>query len=653
MDTYIVGRGDVTMKWLSRFVLKRPMKLIFLSLAVIFLFAVGAPNVEMATGNDTFIKRDSDAFQDNLALEEEFGGESIIVLYEADSLIELMTVANLQHMKELETRLTVRDDVFTVMSPVSIVEQMALKQSEKYEEGIEEVIEGLETMGGKLIEIGENVEQNADSNQPELSDIDAKMAELDRGLSQMVEGQTKLGEGTAALVQGYGEFGKQIKQVAENLLTFSEKLGEQTELQKQMQQEQLKNQKEMLRQMEQSQRKQQEELKQQIVQEQRHNLEAMEKQMQKQMQQELNEKLGKQKESIQEQIQRGELSEQQGEAILKEAEEQMKQQMQQKMENEMRIKKNEMEEQMRMKLEKMQQQMPQQELPGNQIMESQNGQPSEQLRQMSENLLMLSGKMSEISAEMSALPDVPHKTVEGLEQMQRGFGSQKDQLAELKQQQTAQMKDMQEMGEGLTTMGENLVTISDNLSTMVQYADVMHPSLPEEQDTLEQMVYEDNGELRSMFDEMVIDEQAMTLIVKLKSNVPDAKKSELVAEIKDYLASNPLDTAKTMVSGKPVLDDAIRSSMQESMQKMMGMAIILMIVVLSIVFRVRWRILPLVMVLIAIVGTVGLMGWLSIPITMVSIAVFPILVGLGIDYGIQFQNRYVEEIEKGVTSDAK
>ncbi|MHB8963229.1 MAG: efflux RND transporter permease subunit, partial [Saccharofermentanales bacterium] len=41
--------------------------------------------------------------------------------------------------------------------------------------------------------------------------------------------------------------------------------------------------------------------------------------------------------------------------------------------------------------------------------------------------------------------------------------------------------------------------------------------------------------------------------------------------------------------------------------------------------------------------TLGFMGWVSVPVTMVSMAVFPILIGLGIDYSIQFHNRFEEE----------
>lgn len=49
------------------------------------------------------------------------------------------------------------------------------------------------------------------------------------------------------------------------------------------------------------------------------------------------------------------------------------------------------------------------------------------------------------------------------------------------------------------------------------------------------------------------------------------------------------------------------------------------------------------MILIAVVVTIGIMGWLNMGLTMVSMAVFPILIGLGIDYFIQFQTRYEEE----------
>jgi len=216
---------------------------------------------------------------------------------------------------------------------------------------------------------------------------------------------------------------------------------------------------------------------------------------------------------------------------------------------------------------------------------------------------------------------------------------------EMQGKQEEQAEKFSSLGKGLTEMGEKLQTIAGNIASVYDYSDIMTPGIPGKQATLDNMIYED-GELRPMFGDVVVDEHHMLMMIKFEGNTDDAKKSELVGRIHSYLNTEQVDGLITIVSGKPVLDDAVRTSMKDSMQKMMGLALLVMVVILFFVFKVRWRILPLVIVLVAVIGTVGLMGWLQIPITMVSMAVFPILIGLGIDYAIQFQNRYAEEMAK-------
>ncbi len=97
------------------------------------------------------------------------------------------------------------------------------------------------------------------------------------------------------------------------------------------------------------------------------------------------------------------------------------------------------------------------------------------------------------------------------------------------------------------------------------------------------------------------------------------------------------------MSGKPVLDSSLRGEMKINMVKMVALAVVLMLAVLGLVFKVRWRMLSLGIIMVSVIATIGLMGILSTPITMVSMAVFPILIGLGIDYSIQFHNRFEEE----------
>jgi len=55
------------------------------------------------------------------------------------------------------------------------------------------------------------------------------------------------------------------------------------------------------------------------------------------------------------------------------------------------------------------------------------------------------------------------------------------------------------------------------------------------------------------------------------------------------------------------------------------------------------------MVGVSALWTFGLMGYVSVPLTMATMAVLPILIGLGIDFSIQFHNRYQEEVTRSRT----
>lgn len=372
------------LNFLFKLLSKFPIKTITIAIIVIVGLTVGISNVYMATGNDTLVKTNTDVYQDNLKLEKDFGGESIIVLYEAD---KLLTPKHLAHMKGIENELSRNPSIYSIISPVTLVEEMTSKQADLFKEGVPEIVDGLGEMSSQLIEISKDLVKN-----------------------------------------------------------------------------------------------------------------------------------------------------------------------------------------------------PKSEIPDNNSVINQN--------------------------------------------------------------QIAKENKLNILSDGLYDIGGNLQSTSKNLDTMDEYSDIMSSSIPKKQETLDNIIYDDQDNLRSMFKEVVVDDNHMIMMIKFNGNTNDEEKSLVVDMINTYLDNETLDSVDTIVSGKPVLDNSIRTSMQESIQKMMGLALVIMIIVLLFVFKVRFRLLPLVIVLIAVVGTVGLMGWLEVPITMVSMAVFPILIGLGIDYAIQFQTRYTEEMEK-------
>ncbi|HZX55507.1 MAG TPA: MMPL family transporter, partial [Ilumatobacteraceae bacterium] len=74
-----------------------------------------------------------------------------------------------------------------------------------------------------------------------------------------------------------------------------------------------------------------------------------------------------------------------------------------------------------------------------------------------------------------------------------------------------------------------------------------------------------------------------------------------------------------------------------------GIAVVVMMVILLVAFRVRWRLLPLVGMAVGIAWGFGAFGFTGTKLSLVTIAGLPILIGLGIEFAIQIQNRIEEE----------
>ena len=107
------------------------------------------------------------------------------------------------------------------------------------------------------------------------------------------------------------------------------------------------------------------------------------------------------------------------------------------------------------------------------------------------------------------------------------------------------------------------------------------------------------------------------------------------------------------VTGGPAFESEVDEQINESTQTLIGAAVGLMAVTLYALFgSVRLRLLPLVTVFTAVVYTFGAMGYLGVPNTVLTSSVFPIIIGLGIDYSVQFHERYEEELLTAPPSEA-
>lgn len=104
-----------------------------------------------------------------------------------------------------------------------------------------------------------------------------------------------------------------------------------------------------------------------------------------------------------------------------------------------------------------------------------------------------------------------------------------------------------------------------------------------------------------------------------------------------------------VVSGAPVVVDGVAAALKDALLILLGVALVVMALTLLLVFRSRLRLLPLALALASAAIVFGLLALVGGKLTMASIAVLPILIGLAVDYAIQFQARFDEAEESGLS----
>ncbi|MEA2135965.1 MAG: uncharacterized protein QOC68_3874, partial [Solirubrobacteraceae bacterium] len=137
--------------------------------------------------------------------------------------------------------------------------------------------------------------------------------------------------------------------------------------------------------------------------------------------------------------------------------------------------------------------------------------------------------------------------------------------------------------------------------------------------------------------------------VRLKPDLTEVQRRRAIELVRSAVAMKEWQLkngASYRVTGAPVVVEDLAVALTDSLLRLLVVAILVMAVVLARVFRSRLRLLPLAVALAAVAVTFGLMSLLGASLTMASIAVLPVLLGLGVDYAIQYQAR-VEEAERG------
>jgi uncharacterized protein len=158
------------------------------------------------------------------------------------------------------------------------------------------------------------------------------------------------------------------------------------------------------------------------------------------------------------------------------------------------------------------------------------------------------------------------------------------------------------------------------------------------------------------------------IVIRLNPDLTEGERRRAIGLIEDAVAETTprkvcgtggkaepcfvLQGGEYVVTGAPVVVDAIAGALKNALLLLFAVAIAVMAIVLLLAFRSRLRLLPLALALASAALVFGLLDLVGGSLTMASVAVLPILIGLAVDYAIQFQAR-LDEVEATGASGAE
>lgn len=158
------------------------------------------------------------------------------------------------------------------------------------------------------------------------------------------------------------------------------------------------------------------------------------------------------------------------------------------------------------------------------------------------------------------------------------------------------------------------------------------------------LLHDNSGEIRRSLRTFFPDDTHGQMIVRLKGNADIEVEGAGAVAVKEAWSDRDVEGATLTVTGAPVLLKDINDYLKGGILRLGGIAVVIMMLILLVAFDVRWRLLPLAVVLIGVVWAFGLAGYIGIPLSVVTIAGLPVMLGVGIDYAIQMHARVEEEV---------
>jgi predicted RND superfamily exporter protein len=199
----------------------------------------------------------------------------------------------------------------------------------------------------------------------------------------------------------------------------------------------------------------------------------------------------------------------------------------------------------------------------------------------------------------------------------------------------------------------------EGLATLaLQYGLTARPSL-EDENFISTLVFDSTktaGTPKARFAYLFPNREAALISARLKAGLSERQRTRTIALIRAAVAMKQwrLQHGESyLVTGEPVIVADLTGEIAHSIELLLVAVVLVMALALSLVFRTHPalpRLLPLGVALLAAALTFGALSLVGASLTVASIAVLPVLVGLAVDYAIQFQSRVEEAFEEETRS---
>ena len=243
-----------------------------------------------------------------------------------------------------------------------------------------------------------------------------------------------------------------------------------------------------------------------------------------------------------------------------------------------------------------------------------------------------------------------------LVQRQQATAKQADQVAASARKASARRGDskaeQQRLGEAAKRQVQSQFT-QQTLQLALRYGLTGLPAL-DNPDFISTLVFDNKrgvGQPKTRFAYLFPSSTSAVVQVRLKPGLSEAERNraiELIQQVTRDKSLKPTAGARYVVTGIPVVVQGLADAVRSAIFVLLGAALLLMAATLALVFRVRLRLLPLAVALAAAALTFGALSLAGGSLTMASIAVLPVLIGLAVDYAIQFQARHEEARGRGL-----